>query len=48
MLGLFAGQPGGRLFRRHLSENAHLKGADIQVLRDALALVRPSALEDAA
>jgi tRNA-dihydrouridine synthase A len=48
MLGLFSGQPGGRLFRRHLSEHAHLKGAGIHVLRDALALVRPAALEDAA
>ncbi len=48
MLGLFAGRPGGRLFRRHLAENAHLKGAGINVLRDALTLVSPSSLEDAA
>jgi tRNA-dihydrouridine synthase A len=37
MLGLFHGQPGARLFRRHLSQNATEKGAGIGVLRDALA-----------
>ena len=36
MLGLFAGQPGARAWRRHLSENAHLRGAGIEVLRRAL------------
>jgi tRNA-dihydrouridine synthase A len=40
MLGLFHGQPGARLFRRHLSENATKKGADLSVLRDALAFIR--------
>jgi tRNA-dihydrouridine synthase A len=39
MLGLFHGQPGARLFRRHLSENAHRKGAGISVLRDALGFI---------
>lgn len=37
MLGLFAGQPGARAWRRHLSENAHLPGAGIDVLYTALA-----------
>ena len=37
LLGLFNGQPGARAFRRHLSENATRKGANIQTLRDALA-----------
>ena len=37
MLGLFAGQPGARAWRRHLSQNAHLPGAGIEVLQDALA-----------
>jgi len=37
MLGLFHGQPGARLFRRHLSENATRPDANIQTLRDALA-----------
>ncbi len=40
MLGLYNGQPGARLFRRHLSENAPRHDAGIAVLRDALALVR--------
>lgn len=38
ILGLYKGQPGGRLFRRHLSEHAHRKGATISVLEDAVAL----------
>ena len=37
MLGLFAGQPGARAWRRYLSQNAHLPGAGIEVMRDALA-----------
>jgi tRNA-dihydrouridine synthase A len=36
MLGLFQGQPGARAWRRHLSENAHLPGAGIDVLQAAL------------
>lgn len=45
LLGLFQGQAGARAWRRHLSENAHLKGADISVLEKALSLVpEPSAL----
>lgn len=39
LLGLFQGQPGGRKFRRHLSENAHLEGAGLAVFDDALGLV---------
>jgi tRNA-dihydrouridine synthase A len=39
MLGLFHGRPGARLFRRHLSENATRKGADLAVLREALAYI---------
>lgn len=39
MLGLFSSQPGGRLFRRHLSENATRRGAGIEVLLAALAQV---------
>lgn len=38
ILGLFKGQNGGRLFRRHLSENAFRKNADLSVLKDACAL----------
>jgi len=39
MLGLFHGRPGARAFRRHLSQHAHLPGAGIAVLREALAMV---------
>lgn len=34
-LGLFHGAPGGRLWRRHLSENAVRAGAGLEVLREA-------------
>jgi tRNA-dihydrouridine synthase A len=37
MLGLFAGQPGARAWRRTLSEQAHMPGAGIEVLEKALA-----------
>jgi tRNA-dihydrouridine synthase A len=36
MLGLFAGQPGARAWRRHLSENAYRDAAGIDVVIDAL------------
>ncbi len=36
ILGLFHGQPGGRLWRRYLSENAHKPGADIETVINAL------------
>ena len=36
MLGLFAGQPGARRWRRYLSEQAHLDGAGSEVLVNAL------------
>ncbi len=39
ILGLFQGMPGARAWRRHLSENAHLPGADSNVILDALAHV---------
>src|SRR5690606_4800711 len=39
ILGLFHGVPGGRAFRRHLSENAFRKDAGISVLEDAMACV---------
>ncbi len=39
LLGVFQGVPGARRWRRHLSENAHLPGAGIHTLKDALALV---------
>lgn len=36
MLGLFAGRPGARIWRRVLSEGAHLPGAGTGLVRDAL------------
>jgi tRNA-dihydrouridine synthase A len=40
ILGLFHGQPGGKQFRRHLSENAHKPDASIQILLEAAAMVK--------
>ena len=37
LLGLFQGCPGTRAFKRHLSERAHLRGAGIETLREAIA-----------
>lgn len=39
ILGLYRGQPGGRAFRRVLSEKAHRPGAGVDVLRQAVAEV---------
>ena len=39
-VGAFHAVPGARAFRRHLAERGVRAGADIDVLRDALALVR--------
>ena len=35
LTGLFHGQPGARMFRRHLSENAWRRGADMGILKQA-------------
>lgn len=39
MLNLFAGQPGSRAWRRHLSEEGHREGAGLGTVTDALARV---------
>ena len=39
MLGLFAGQPGGRAWRRALGGGGHRPGAGAEVIEEALALV---------
>lgn len=39
ILGLFHGQPRGKLWRRHLSENAYKKEAGIEIVKQALAIV---------
>jgi tRNA-dihydrouridine synthase A len=36
MLGLFAGRPGARAFRRHLATEAVRRGAGVEVVREAL------------
>jgi tRNA-dihydrouridine synthase A len=48
MLGLFAGRPGARAYRRHLSTEAVKPGAGIAVLRHALALIEPEPARAAA
>jgi tRNA-dihydrouridine synthase A len=48
ILGLFRGQPGGRQFRRHLSENACRRDAGLTVLLDAMALTAQIAEHSAA
>jgi tRNA-dihydrouridine synthase A len=40
ILGLFQGVPGAKAWRRYISENAHLPGADAQVITQAASLVR--------
>jgi tRNA-dihydrouridine synthase A len=35
ILGLFNGQPGARAWRRHISENAHRRGATPEIIRQA-------------
>jgi tRNA-dihydrouridine synthase A len=49
LLGLFAGRPGARLYRRRLATLAPKRGAGLDVLREAVAEVsRAPALEEAA
>lgn len=43
MLGLFQGRPGARMWRRHLSENAHRDGAGTDVVLQALGYVTDQA-----
>ena len=38
VMGLYHGQPNGRFFRRHLSEQGIQRGAGVEVLREALAI----------
>ena len=47
-LGLFQGMPGARAWRRHISENAHKKGAGVDVVRSAADKVRPANIYRAA
>jgi tRNA-dihydrouridine synthase A len=45
LIPLFHGQPGGRLWRRHVSERMHRAGAGIEVLESGLAIVAAAAAE---
>jgi tRNA-dihydrouridine synthase A len=45
LLGLYRGQPGGRAFRRVLSERAHLPGAGSEVIEAALAAIESAPVE---
>jgi tRNA-dihydrouridine synthase A len=47
MINLYHGRPRGRLFRRYLSENAYLPGADGNVIRAATSLVEGSGAQGA-
>ena len=48
ILGLYQGLPGAKIWRRHLSENAHRPGASATVIGEALALVRQARTQAAA
>lgn len=48
MLGLFRGRPGGRAWRRVISERAHVRGAGLEVLEAALAAVPEGGEDEAA
>lgn len=39
ILGLFQGVPGAKIFRRHISQNAHIKGAGIEIITQARELM---------
>jgi tRNA-dihydrouridine synthase A len=47
-VGAFHGVPGARAFRRHLAEKGVKPGADVEVLRDAIAMVEDRAAEPVA
>jgi tRNA-dihydrouridine synthase A len=42
VLGLFAGQPGARNWRRYISQHAHLEPENVRLLLDALENMQPS------
>lgn len=47
LIPLFHGRPGGRLWRRHLAERVHKKGAGVEVLESGLAIVAEAEAADA-
>lgn len=44
LMGLYKGQPGGKQFRRHLSEYCHQDNAGIDVVLDAMRYIHPNSL----
>lgn len=46
LLNLFAGRPGARAFRRHLSEHAHRTTDGVALLRQAIAVVPDDVLDE--
>ena len=42
LLAIFAGVPGTKAWKRHISENAHLPGAGAKVIEEALQKVVPN------
>ena len=46
MMGLFHGEPGARSWRRTLSEEARLPGADAELIRKAFACLDSNAYQD--
>jgi tRNA-dihydrouridine synthase A len=48
VLGLFRGQPGGRAWRRYLSQHAHREPANARLLEDALAALQATGARDSA
>jgi tRNA-dihydrouridine synthase A len=46
LLNLFTHTPGSRAWKRHITENAHLPGADVSVITQALACVPHYALQN--
>jgi tRNA-dihydrouridine synthase A len=46
VLGLFAGRPGARAWRRHLSEHAHRPGAGAEVIAEAAVRVPAEVLDE--
>ncbi len=45
IVGLYQGVPGAKLFRRHLSQYAHLAGAGVDVVEEAIALTKQAERE---
>ena len=43
LLGLFQGQPGGRIWRRYISEHAHRSDTDVDILDRAFEAMQPAA-----